>query len=110
MGNCACSREDFEENAEIAKDKLKKAGEYTKDKYQKAKAKAGLKYAEAKEKLGPKVNETVEVAKMKLQSLKPEKIEDNTQTVMITKFEETLPLRKITIDEFERRLKKLIDP
>jgi hypothetical protein len=29
---------------------------------------------------------------------------------MITKFEETLPLRKMTVDEFERRLKKLIDP
>jgi hypothetical protein len=29
---------------------------------------------------------------------------------MITRFEESLPLKKMTVDEFERRLKKLIDP
>ena len=47
---------------------------------------------------------------MKINCYRPEKIEDNSQTVMVTKFEETIPLKKITIDEFERRLKKLIDP
>ena len=29
---------------------------------------------------------------------------------MITRFEETIPLRRMTIDEYERRLKKLADP
>ena len=41
MGNCGCSRDKFEEQTELAKDKLKKAGEYTKEKYQKAKTSAG---------------------------------------------------------------------
>lgn len=29
---------------------------------------------------------------------------------MVTKFEETFPLRKMTIDDFERRIKKLAEP
>lgn len=47
---------------------------------------------------------------MKMQSYRPEKIEDNSTTSMITRFEETIPLRRMTIDEYERRLKKLADP
>lgn len=47
---------------------------------------------------------------MKALQYKPEVIEDNTPTCMITKFEESLPLKKMTIAEFERRLKKLVDP
>ncbi len=39
-----------------------------------------------------------------------EKVDDNSQTAMVTKFEETLPFRKLTIEEFERRIKKLADP
>jgi hypothetical protein len=29
---------------------------------------------------------------------------------MISKFEETIPLRRMTIDEYERRIKKLAEP
>lgn len=110
MGNCGCSREKIESSSEIAKEKLKRAGEYTKDKYQLAKTQASIKYDEAKEVYGPSVKEQYEIAKMKMQQYKPEKIEDNTQTQMITKFEESLPLKRMTIDEFERRLKKLVNP
>lgn len=110
MGNCACSREDFEENTYKVGQSLRKAGEYTRHQYNKAKIRAGVKIAEAKESYGPAVNEAVELAKMKMSTYRPEKIEDNSQTVMITKFEETIPLRKMTVDEFERRLKNLIDP
>ena len=38
-----------------------------------------------------------------------EKVEDKSETGFITDFEFTLPLKKIDIDEYERRLKKLVD-
>lgn len=56
------------------------------------------------------MKEQYEIAKMKMLQYKPEVIEDKSATCMITKFEESLPLKKMTIDEFERRLKKLVDP
>lgn len=99
MGNSCCSRDKQEEYKQYAKDKYTKAKEYSK-----------VKYYEAKEKYGPTLQEKYEEAKMKMQSFRPEKINDSSQTAMITKFEENIPLRKMTIDEFERRIKKLADP
>lgn len=42
--------------------------------------------------------------------MRPEIISDDTQCSMITKFEQTFPLKTMTIDEYERRIKKLADP
>jgi hypothetical protein len=76
MGNCACSREDFEEGTYKVGQQLKKAGEYTRYQYSKAKVRAGVKLAEAKENYGPAVNEAVELAKMKMNTIRPERVED----------------------------------
>lgn len=38
-----------------------------------------------------------------------ESISDSSELGFISAFEQTLPLKKIDIDEFERRLKKLVD-
>ena len=100
MGNaCGCSRDKIDEHKERARQHFEKAKTFSKHKY-----------AEAKEKYGPQLKEKYEEAKMKMQSYRPEKIEDNSTTSMITRFEETIPLRRMTIDEYERRLKKLADP
>lgn len=45
-----------------------------------------------------------------MQTIRPENISDTSQTSMITKFEEKLPLKKITITDFERRIKKFASP
>lgn len=100
MGNsCGCSREKLNETKDKAKDKLGKAKDFSK-----------AKYFEAKEKYGPTLKEKYEEAKIKMQTYKPEKISDDSQTAMITKFEETLPLKKVTIQDFERRIKKFATP
>ncbi len=51
-----------------------------------------------------------EEARLKYGKYKNENIDDSTPLSMITKFENALPLKKIDIDEFERRLKKLANP
>jgi hypothetical protein len=40
----------------------------------------------------------------------PPNVDDKSETGMISNFEKKLPLGKVDIDEFERRLKKLVDP
>ena len=47
---------------------------------------------------------------MMAQGYAPDNVTDTSKTKMITDFEATLPLRKITLVEFERRLKKLVNP
>ena len=39
-----------------------------------------------------------------------ETVRDETQIKFITEFEMDLPLRNISLNEFERRLKKLVTP
>eukprot|EP00347_Sterkiella_histriomuscorum_P010838 403374731 len=100
MGNgCACSRDKFDEQKEKAKLNLIKAKDYT-----------TYKYYESKATYGPIIAEKYEEGKMKLQSYRPEIILDNSQCSMVTKFEQTFPLKSMTIDEYERRIKKLADP
>jgi len=47
---------------------------------------------------------------LKSKGYKTEKYSDSTPTGFITDFEFNLPLKKIDIDEYERRLKKLVEP
>eukprot|EP00351_Strombidinopsis_sp_SopsisLIS2011_P000375 CAMPEP_0116880960 /NCGR_PEP_ID=MMETSP0463-20121206/13003_1 /TAXON_ID=181622 /ORGANISM="Strombidinopsis sp, Strain SopsisLIS2011" /LENGTH=106 /DNA_ID=CAMNT_0004532289 /DNA_START=181 /DNA_END=501 /DNA_ORIENTATION=+ len=47
---------------------------------------------------------------MRSQGYAPDDVKDCSRTAMITEFEKLLPLRKITLVEFERRLKKLVSP
>jgi len=37
-------------------------------------------------------------------------VDDTSETSMITRFERKLPFGRVDADEFERRLKKLVDP
>jgi hypothetical protein len=36
-------------------------------------------------------------------------IEDSSETGIVTAWENTLPFNKISLDDFERRIKKLVD-
>jgi hypothetical protein len=51
-----------------------------------------------------------EETKLRVQGFSAPKYDDRSDTGFITKFEWRLPLAKIGILEFERRLKKLISP
>ncbi len=51
-----------------------------------------------------------EETRLKYGKYKADLVIDDTPTKIITHFEATLPFRKIDIDEFERRLKKLASP
>ena len=75
------------------------------------KASMARKYSEAKVKYGPEVERMKRKAEEKRMTLKGysvDKIEDTSATGFITEFEFYLPLKKIDIDDYERRLKKLI--
>ena len=48
-------------------------------------------------------------AKNRAQGFKPQYVDDTGPTGCITKFQLGLPFSKITLNEYERRLKKLID-
>jgi len=68
MGNqCACSREQMDEQRAKAKVQYDKAKEYSR-----------VKYYEAKDVYGPSLKEKYEETKMKVQSYRPEKIHDDT--------------------------------
>ncbi len=51
-----------------------------------------------------------EDARLKYKGYKVEKISDSGELGFITDFEFELPLKKVDIDEYERRLKKLVEP
>ena len=51
-----------------------------------------------------------DIARMYANGWVNETITDNTQISFITEFEKDLPLRNISLTEFERRLKKLVSP
>lgn len=51
-----------------------------------------------------------DAAKLKVKGYSAPNVVDNSSTGMITQFEKRLPVGKVDIDEFERRLKTLIDP
>ena len=47
---------------------------------------------------------------MRVKGYSLNKIEDESETGMITDYEYELPLAYIDLDEYERRIKKLADP
>lgn len=53
--------------------------------------------------------DTVEVSRMRMQGYKVQQIEDTSLMAPVTKWQQTLPLSRMTLNEYERRLKKLLD-
>jgi hypothetical protein len=114
MGNqCACTREKLDEQKVSMKEKYNEYSAKAKVKYGEIKVKANEKLDEAKVKYAPqleqarkKYNET----KLRVKGYTVVKVDDKSETGMITNIEYNLPLAKIDLDDFERRLKKLAEP
>ena len=83
------------------------------DYYSTARKNAGRAVSRAKIKYGSQIAQArviYDSAKLKANGFTAPNPIDNSPTQMITKFESSLPLGKISLLEYERRLKKLIDP
>src|SRR5258708_5535892 len=109
--NC-CSRDKIEEHKITVKEKYEKAKIYSKEKYNLAKVVVSEKVEDAKIKYAPQIEKAkikYDEARMRVKGYTVDKIEDLSETGMVTEFELRLPLCKIDIDEYERRLKKLAD-
>ena len=66
---------------------------------------AKVQYANAKVLARDKYDEM----KLKNQGYGASLVVDNTETGSITQFENDLPLQRVALDDFERRIKKLVD-
>ena len=51
-----------------------------------------------------------DIARMYANGWVNESVTDDSAVAFVTEFEKNLPLRNISLDEFERRLKKLVTP
>mmetsp|Transcript_671 Transcript_671/g.943 ORF Transcript_671/g.943 Transcript_671/m.943 type:complete len:233 (+) Transcript_671:19-717(+) len=85
--------------------------------YTSASSYTSQKYKATKEYLGPKISQAstdyephYDIARMYAHGWINESVTDSSQIKFITEFEKDLPLRNISLTEFERRLKKLVTP
>ena len=102
MGNnCAGAREKFNQR-DIMMNALKSG---VKDRYNRAKQRTADGYAAAKEKARIKYDES----KLRWKGYREQLVEDESETGIITKFEDKMVIKKVSIDEFDRRIKKFID-
>lgn len=102
MGNnCASAREKYEVNKSKGAEMYQNAKKKTQEKLDKAKEN----YSAYKEKAREKYDE----AKLKYKGYGVQQINDTSETGVITKFEFELPLTRVSLDEFERRVKKFVD-
>lgn len=102
MGNnCAGAREKYDSSKTKGLELYNNTKQRASVKYQQAR----LSYDVYKEKARDKYEET----KMKMQGYSVQPINDTSDTGVITKFEQELPLAKISLDDYERRIKKFVD-
>lgn len=91
MGNhCAGARDSLAEKKKASSEYYGKMKENMKDKAGKAKTKAADKYS---------------VARLIAKGYKINNFDDNGETKVITKFENSLPICKVALDEFEGLIK-----
>lgn len=103
MGNnyCAGARESYDEKKKKGLEIYNNTKQTAKVKYQKAKENYDVYKEQAKEKY--------EETKMRMQGYSVQVVNDTSETAIITKFESELPLCKMSLDDFERRIKKFVD-
>ena len=90
-----------------------KASAWTVSKYNSTKEYLGPKILAAQNDYGPQLDRAkinYDIARMYANGWTNESVVDNSQIKFITEFEKDLPLRNISLTEFERRLKKLVTP
>ena len=90
-----------------------KAANYTAEKYNATAEYMGPRWAQAQEDYAPSIDKAkinYDIARMYANGWTNETVVDETKTRFITEFEKDLPLRNISLTEYERRLKKLVTP
>lgn len=106
MGNEMCSPE----TKQKVKENYNSAAKWTGEKYRVSANYCGRKYASAKITYAPQIEAAriryVE-AKMRAKGYHLPKVEDKSELCFLSDFERALPLVKVDLDDFERRLKKL---
>lgn len=89
------------------------AASYTSEKYNASKEYLGPKIAQAQEDYGPQLDRmkiNYDISRMYANGWINETVVDNSKIKFITEFENDLPLRNMSLNEYERRLKKLCTP
>ena len=90
-----------------------KASAYTQQQYQASKEYLGPRLEQAQSDYGPQLETAkinYDIARMYANGWVNEAVKDASQIKFITEFEKDLPLRNMSLNEFERRLKKLVTP
>ena len=90
-----------------------KASAYTSEKYNATMEYMGPRMRQAQSDYGPQLDRAkinYDIARMYARGWINESVTDTTQIKFITEFEKDLPLRNISLTEYERRLKKLVTP
>ena len=83
------------------------------DKYNATKEYLGPKIVQAQSDYGPQLDRmkiNYDISRMYANGWINESVTDDSQIKFITEFEKDLPLRNISLTEYERRLKKLVSP
>ena len=112
MGACG-EREDVKAARNKAAEWYTNTAEYTKEKYAASKEYLGPKILEAQSDYGPQLDKAkinYDIARMYTNGWTNETVIDDGELKFITAFERDLPLRNISLQEFERRLKKMVTP
>ena len=90
-----------------------KAAAYTVEKYNATTEYMGPRWAKAQEDYAPSIDKAkvnYDIARMYANGWVNESVVDESKIRFITEFEKDLPLRNMSLTEFERRLKKLVTP
>jgi len=90
-----------------------KTSSFVSDKYNATKEYLGPKILQAQSDYGPQLDTMkikYDISRMYANGWINESVTDDSSIKFITEFEKDLPLRNISLSEFERRLKKLVTP
>ena len=112
MGTCA-DRPEVQSFRSTSAAYYASAASYTTEKYNQSTEYLGPKWEQAKQDYAPQIDNAkvnYDIARMYANGWIIESVVDETRTKFITEFEKSLPLRNISLTEYERRLKKLVTP
>ena len=112
MGNCS-NRPEVVAVQHTSVQWMANVSTYSKKQYSAASEYLGPKLAEAQKNYAPQLDQAkvnYDIARMYANGWINETVTDSSQIKFITEFEKMLPLRNISLTEYERRVKKLVTP
>ena len=112
MGNCS-NRPEVIAATNTSAEWYKNVSEYSVKKYTETSEYLGPRLAQAQSDYAPQLDQAkmnYDIARMYANGWVNESVTDESQIKFVTEFEKMLPLRNISLTEFERRVKKLVTP